>query len=97
MPDFAGCSEANTLNKAEIARRDGALSTGPVSAEGKARSARNALRHGLCSRSLILHDAEEAAEFADLRAAMLGRWTRPRRIESRSWCSSPGASGGCGC
>jgi hypothetical protein len=54
--------------RAAASRRNGARSRGPVSAAGKARSARNATRHGLRAQSLLLSD-ESAREFADLAGA----------------------------
>jgi hypothetical protein len=49
--------------KALASRRNGARSRGPKTAAGKARSARNALAHGLRSRQLVLLDDEDPAEF----------------------------------
>jgi hypothetical protein len=58
--------------KIEANRRNAQHSTGPKTAEGKAASSRNALRHGLTARQLILFDEteEDFANFHDeLRAA----------------------------
>jgi len=57
--------------RAAAARRNGALSRGPKTAAGKACSAQNALKHGLCAqRFVVLHD-EDAQAYAALEAAVL--------------------------
>jgi hypothetical protein len=57
--------------RAEASRRNGAKSRGPKTADGKARSAQNALKHGLrAEKHLVLPD-EDGAEFAGLEAAMV--------------------------
>ena len=57
-------------------RANGRLSSGPKTAEGKARSSRNALRHGLLSRDPILTD-ESAAGYSQLLAQYRSRF-RPQ-------------------
>jgi hypothetical protein len=57
--------------RAEASRKNGARSRGPKTREGKARSARNALKHGMRSAKHVVLPEEDADEFADLEAAML--------------------------
>jgi len=67
--------------QSEASRRNGARSRGPVTAEGKARASRNALRHGLCStRSLA--PGEDAAALAALRADLLDEAAPRSRLEA---------------
>jgi hypothetical protein len=57
--------------RAEASRRNGAKSRGPKTEAGKARSAQNALKHGMrAEKHLVLPD-EDAVEFAAHEAALL--------------------------
>jgi hypothetical protein len=57
--------------RAEVSRRNGAKSRGPKTPEGKARSAQNALKHGLRAQKHVVLPEEDADEFAGLEAAMI--------------------------
>jgi hypothetical protein len=56
--------------RAEASRRNGAKSRGPKSPEGKARSARNALKHGLRAEKFVLLHDEDAAAFEAMAEAL---------------------------
>ena len=57
--------------RAEASRRNGAKSRGPRTLEGKARSAQNALKHGMRAQKYVVLHGEDAAEFAGLEAALI--------------------------
>lgn len=66
--------------KAEIARANGAKSQGPVTEEGKARSSRNSLKHGLNSTRVVLpHESQD--EYDQLEAAILRRFQPADELE----------------
>jgi hypothetical protein len=52
-----------TIRQIEAARRNGSRSSGPVTADGKARSSQNALKHGLYSKAVVL--TNESTELYD--------------------------------
>jgi hypothetical protein len=55
--------------RAAASRRNGAKSQGPKTPAGKARSAQNALKHGLCAEKFVVGD-EDHREFAALEVAL---------------------------
>ena len=57
--------------RAAASRKNGAKSQGPKTPEGKARSARNALKHGLCAENHLV-SAEDEQEYEALEAALFG-------------------------
>jgi hypothetical protein len=57
--------------RAEASRRNGAKSRGPKTPEGRARSAQNALKHGMRAQKYMVLPEEDADEFAGLEAAMI--------------------------
>ena len=60
-----------TQAQIEAARRNGAKSRGPVTPEGKARSSKNALKHGLATPEHILLEGEDEAAFTALHEGLI--------------------------
>ena len=65
--------------QSDASRLNGARSGGPASEAGKARSALNAVRHGLTGRTFFLLPDEDPAEFRSHEARWLAEW-RPRDL-----------------
>ena len=61
--------------RAKASRRNGVKSRGPKTEEGKARSAQNALKHGMRAQKHLVLPDEDAAEFAALEAALISELT----------------------
>jgi hypothetical protein len=57
--------------RAEASRINGAKSRGPKTALGKARSSRNALKHGLCAETFVAFGDEDQEAFEALEAALV--------------------------
>jgi hypothetical protein len=65
----AAVSVNNT--RAEASRKNGAKSRGPKTPEGKARSAQNALKHGMRAQKHLVLPDEDTTEFEALEAALV--------------------------
>lgn len=75
-------SKRVTEQQLEANRRNAAKSTGPRTAEGKHRSSRNALKHGLLAREVVILDGDGAETEADFDALLadLSDELRPRGV-----------------
>ncbi|MBM3735090.1 MAG: hypothetical protein FJW39_04825 [Acidobacteria bacterium] len=71
-----------TQKQAEASRANGAHSRGPATTQGKAASSRNALKHGLTSRDIVL-TTEDPAEWEALRQSFHDHWRPEGDMESR--------------
>ena len=69
-----------SLRRTLASRANGALSRGPLSPEGKRRSALNALRHGLLSDCVVL-PGESVEAFAELLAQHIERFAPVDGVE----------------
>jgi hypothetical protein len=82
-------------SRSEASRRNGAKSCGPKTPEGKARSARNALKHGLRdAQKFVVVGDEKAVEFAALEAALADELVPDGALQSLLADASPGPPGG---
>ena len=62
--------------QSEASRQNGARSAGPATDAGKARSALNSVRHGLCGRTFFLLPDEDPEEFRGARGDVARRLAR---------------------
>ena len=69
-----------TQRRSGTSRANGAKSRGPLTPEGKARSSRNSLRHGLTAAAVVL-DNEEASGFLALQKSCLKQFQPATQLE----------------
>ena len=77
-----GVKPPSTARRIEANRRNARRSTGPRTAEGKARVSRNALKHGLCSNYACLPSEREIT--FDIFVGELEQEMRPRTVLQRN-------------
>jgi hypothetical protein len=74
---------ARTSAQIEAARRNGARSRGPTTAEGKARSSANALKHGLAAANHALLEGEDRAAYEELLTGLVDELAPGTELEAR--------------
>jgi hypothetical protein len=72
----------STLRQIEANRRNARHSTGPITAEGKLRSRRNAVRHGLTAETVIVA-LENAEDYKAFEAAITAQSAVERELVLR--------------
>src|SRR5262245_41773571 len=73
-----------TLARIAANRQNAQHSTGPRTPEGKARVARNAVRHGLTAKHLVVRE-DEQEEFTELRDSLLAQLDPQGAVESATF------------
>ena len=72
--------KTTSRRRQEASRRNGALSRGPVTPEGKARSSRNAVTHGCCA-TLLTFTPEDASKYEASRATYVAHFQPRDQVE----------------
>src|SRR5260370_24504893 len=69
-----------SFSQIEAKRRNAIRSTGPSTEEGKRRSRRNAIRHGLCAETVI-ENVEDIEEYRAFEAAVIADYDARTAVE----------------